>query len=139
VAHAGHAAHVVHAARAVHVHAAAPQAGEDPLGRGADPVGPVVQHQHRLAVIPPWLVGVLHHQRPVQAAVALDADVGMVEVGAGVWRRELVDEALAWFDRRLGDLGNPIHRVAERDPMPVDGGGRGQAVVQPRAEHLTDP
>ena len=96
------------------------QVGEDRLGRQAHSVRPVVKDSDHLAVVATRFSGLLDDQRPVESSVALQPDVGMVEVGAGVRGGELVAELLARFDRGLGQSWNAVHIVAERDPVPMD-------------------
>ena len=67
--------------------------------------------------------------------------VWVVPEGAGVGRRELVDEALAGPDRFLRETGDPIHGIRQADAMPMDGGVLAQLVAHrdPHRLALADP
>ena len=67
--------------------------------------------------------------------------VWVVPEGAGVGRRELVDEALAGPDRFLRETGDPIHGIRQTDAVPMDGGVLAQLVAHrnPHRLALADP
>ena len=135
VMHAAHA--VVHAWHLGMVHAVRQQAGQDLVGRLADPIGPVVEDDDGLAVVAAGLGRVLDDQHAVQAAVQLHPGMGVEEVGAGVGDRELIDEAGTGGDRGLGEPGDAVHVVADCHAVPVDAGRGGQVVVELDAKKLT--
>ena len=60
------------------------EVGEDLVGGAAGAVEPVVEDDDPLLVVVPRLGRVVDHQDAVQAAVELDADVRVVEVGARI-------------------------------------------------------
>ena len=134
VVHAGHAVvhprhlGVVHAGHLGVVHAVGLEAGKDLVGGLPDPVGPVVEDDDGLAVVAPGLGRVLHDQHAVQPAIDLHPGVGMEEVRPGIGDGELIDESGAGGDWSLGEPGDAVHLVAERDAVPVDAGRGGQAV-----------
>jgi len=80
-------------------------------------------------------------QRPGQAArhLLVAALVRMVEERAGVGQRELVEEALAGTDGRLGEVRHAVHRVRQTDAVPVHGRALVEAVLHLRAQPVTLP
>ena len=86
----GHAAHAL------------TQGGQDLIRGVTRAVDPVIQDHGPVMVVVGGLGRVLHDQRPVQAPVELDADVGVVPVRAGLGDREPVGELPARRDRLLG-------------------------------------
>jgi hypothetical protein len=104
-----------------------------------DPIQPVVEHQHHLAVIGqflvPWLDDECTHQPPIE----LQADVGMVEIGSGHRHRELVEKALSRRNRWLRDVRHPVHRIGDRDTVQVDRRRLREPVLQQDAQRLALP
>ena len=99
-------------------------------------VDPVVE-DHGPVVVPVGRLGrVLHDQRPVQAPVELDADVGVVPVRAGLGDREPVSELPAGRDRLLGHARHAVHVVADGHAVPVHGRLDRKLVHQQRLNHL---
>ena len=117
------------------------EVGEDLLGAGPDAVGPVVEDEDPLVVVAPGLVGVVDDERGVQAAVELQAGVGVEPVRARVGDDEVERERAArvgprgWSPRepRPCRCGSPARAsartglrgqvVGDRDADPVPGGG----------------
>ena len=81
---------------------------------------PVRQHPEHVAVDGDGL-RLLDDQRAGEPAAELLQAVGMrvVPEGAGIGRRELVDERLAWPDRRLRQARNAVHGVRQPDAVPM--------------------
>ena len=134
-----HAAHV-HAAHAAHPAARGRgEVLEDVIGGAAGAIDPVVEHHGPLDVVAAGVGLVVDQQGPVQAAVDLDAGMGVVEVGAGVRDGELVGEGLACPDRGLGDSRHPVHVVAQGDAVPVHAGCGRQLVVHLDPQQIAGP
>jgi hypothetical protein len=74
------------------------------------------------------------HQAEIHLVVLLEMRV--IPARARRARLELVDKGLTWLHGLLGDARHPIHRIGHVDPMPVDGGGLGERVVQDDADAL---
>src|SRR5690349_9226792 len=58
------------------------------------------------------------------------------EEGAGVRRRELINETLTRIDGLLRDEGHTIHGIGHADAVPVYGGVLAQAIAEPDAQGL---
>lgn len=109
--------------------------GEDGVrGGAAHPVDPVVQHHHPLLVVREGLLRVLDDERGVQPAVLLHTGVRMEPVRPRVRDREPVRERAARGDVPLGQPGDAVHVVAQREAVPVHGGGLGEVVGQGEGE-----
>ena len=52
--------------------------------------------------------------------------VRVIEIGSGLADVELVDVSAAGRNRRLGDLGRPIHFIGEDQPVPMHRGRFGR-------------
>ena len=63
----------------------------------------------------------------------------MVPEGAGIGRRELVDETLPRPDRRLGQAWHAVHGVWQADAVPMDGGVLIEPVLDRDADRLALP
>ena len=97
---------------------------------------PVVQHQNKV-VVHIRRFGLVHDQRTVQTPRHLlnAVDVAMVPEGPRVRQIEAVVERAPRPHRCLRHARNAVHGVVDPDAVPVDGGGRGQSVLQPQ-RHL---
>lgn len=75
-------------------------------------VGPVVEDEHHLLVVPPRLGRVSDDQGRVETGVELHADVGMEPVRPRVRDDEVVVERRARIGGTLGEIGHAVHVVA---------------------------
>ena len=91
-------------------------------------IDPVVEHDGPLDVLILCVVRVADDQWGVEAAIKLQAGVGMVEVGATVGDFKNIGERLARFNGVLGHAGHTVGCVVECDAMPVDGGALRQFI-----------
>ena len=97
-------------------------------GAALDAVDPVVEHDRPLDVLVLSVLRVTDDQWGVEAAIKLQAGVGMVEVGATVGDFKNIGERLARFNGGLGHAGHTVGCVVECDAMPVDGGALRQFI-----------
>ena len=69
-----------------------------------------------------WPVG-LDDQHPHKAHEDVDIglDVAVIEERTGVFRSELVGKGLTGLDRRLGDVGHPVHGIGVDGSVGVNG------------------
>lgn len=83
---------------------------------------------------------VADQERPEQAVRHghVTVEVGVVHPHRRLLGDEVVGEALARFDRVLGDAGDPVHGVGQADAVAVHVGGGGQVVGQRDADVVTD-
>ena len=61
-----------------------------------------------------------NNQGAVKPLVQLVAGVRMVDIGSSGPRFKLVCKDSPWHHALLGDAGDTIHGIGDRDPMPVD-------------------
>ncbi len=65
--------------------------------------------------------------------------VGVVPIGPGVGRHEIVEEAPAGWHRRLRQFRHAVHGILDSDAMPVHGGRLRQLVDEPTPDALSLP
>jgi len=101
-------------------------------------VGPVGQEHHVVAVVGERLgCDGIDDQRPVHAALFLEAGVAVVPVGAALANIELVQVALAAADAIEAETGHTIHVRRQQDAVPVD--RRGVTVDRAWGQVVADP
>ena len=98
------------------------------IGSALNAIDPVVEHDGPLDVMVLSVLRVTDDQWGVEAAIKLQAGVGMVEVGATVGDFKNIGERLARFNGVLGHAGHTVGCVVECDAMPVDGGALRQFI-----------
>ena len=98
------------------------------VGSALNAIDPVVEHDGPLDVLVLSVLWVTDDQWGVEAAIKLQAGVGMVEVGATVGDFKNIGERLARFNGVLGHAGHTVGCVVECDAMPVDGGALRQFI-----------
>src|SRR6266849_6684587 len=66
----------------------------------------------------------------------LHGHVRVIEEGAVLVQRKLVNEALAGHNRFLSDAGYAVHLNREFEPVPVNTGGLGQMILEDDADAI---
>ena len=106
------------------------------------PQPPIAQYPHHVAV-DRQRVWLLDNESAGKAAAHLLGAVRMrvIPIGAGIRHRELVGEAFARLDRRLGDVRSAVHGIRDAQPVPMHRSVLGQPVLHhdPDAIALANP
>ena len=105
------------------------QIGVDLVRGLTDAVSPIVEHDHPLGVVVTRLTRIIDDERRVQAAVQLQARMGMEPVGSRVRDHEVEIERAPGIDGRGGDPGHAVHVISDRQPMPMDTGRLGKVIT----------
>ena len=102
---------------------------------------PIVDEQEFVPIDLGPAVGVLDDQRSVKTSSQLlpSPIVGVVPIGPGVGRHEIVEEAPAGWHRRLRQFRHAVHGILDSDAMPVHGGRLRQLVDEPTPDALSLP
>ena len=96
----------------------------------------VGQSERVLAIVGDVGVLLFHNQRTDQAAIRLQAEMRVVHVTSGRCSVEFIDESCARLNRGLRDVGDAVHRIVQRDAVPMYGRPFRQFVLYRQAQPL---
>ena len=100
-------------------------------------VGPVGEQDNIVMVGLRTILERLDDNGTVNAALLLQAGVGVIPVGSALANGKLISKGCAGLDGRVGDVGDAIHIRGHEHSVPVDGGFHAHLVMNVDASEVS--